>query len=63
MAPSGSTATISEQLILAASAQALPISETTTTNGDRQTVTLGRWGKQFGVPAPTSAMPYSNVKG
>jgi hypothetical protein len=59
---SGSGTKIGEQLILAATAQALPISETTTANGDSQTVTLGHWGKQFTVPLPPSAVPYSRVK-
>jgi hypothetical protein len=60
---SGSTTKISEQLTLAATAQALPISETTTANGDSQTVTLGRWGKRFTVPVPPAAVPYSRVTG
>jgi hypothetical protein len=59
---SGSGTKVGEQLILAASAQALPISETTTANGDSQTVTLGRWGKRFNVPVPSSTVPYSRVK-
>jgi hypothetical protein len=59
----GSGTKIGEQLILAATVQALPISETTTANGDRQTVTLGRWGKQFTVPVPPATVPYSRVTG
>ena len=58
---SGSAAKISERLILAATTQALPISETTTANGDSQTVLLGRWGERLTVPAPASAVPYSRL--
>jgi hypothetical protein len=59
---SGSGTKIGEQLILAATGKALPISETTTANGNSQTVTLGRWGKQFTVPVPPATVPYSHVK-
>jgi hypothetical protein len=60
---SGSGTRISERLILTATTEALPISETTTANGDSQTVTLSHWGKSFTVPTPALAVPYSRVKG
>jgi hypothetical protein len=59
---SGSGTKISEQLILAATTKPLPISETTTVNGDSQTVTLGHWGERFTVPVPPATVPYSRVK-
>jgi hypothetical protein len=59
---SGSSTKISERLILAATTQALPISETTIAGGDSETVTLEHWGEQFTVPVPASAIPYSRVK-
>lgn len=59
---SGSGTRISERLILTATTEALPISETTTANGDSQTVTLSHWGKSFTVPTPALAVPYSRVK-
>ncbi len=59
---SGSGTKISERLILAATTQALPISETTIAGGDSETVTLEHWGEQFTVPVPASAIPYSRVK-
>lgn len=62
-AASGSGTTISEELILDATTQALPISETTTANGQSQTVTLDHWGEQVTVPVPPSAVPYARVKG
>jgi hypothetical protein len=61
-APSGSGGQVSERLILAATNQALPISESTTANGDSQTVTLGNWGGTITVRVPASAMPYSRVQ-
>ena len=60
---SGSATTISERLVLAATTQALPLSETTTANGNTQTVTLDHWGEQFAVPVPASAIPYASVSG
>jgi hypothetical protein len=60
---SGSATTISERLVLAATTQALPLSETTTANGNTQTVTLDHWGEQFAVPVPASAIPYASVTG
>ena len=60
---SGSATTISERLVLAATTQALPLSETTTANGNTQTVTLDHWGEQFAVPVPASAIPYATVTG
>ena len=59
---SGSGTRISERLILTATTEALPISETTTASGDSQTVTLSHWGKSFTVPTPALAVPYSRVK-
>jgi hypothetical protein len=59
---SGSNAAVSERLILDATAQALPISETTTAGGFSQTVTLSQWGESLAVPAPSSAIPYATVK-
>jgi len=49
-------------LILDATAQALPISETTTANGYRQTVSLSHWGETLAVPPPSSGIPYAMVK-
>ncbi len=60
---SGSATTISERLVLAATTQALPLSETTTANGNTQTVTLDHWGEQFAVPVPASSIPYASVTG
>jgi hypothetical protein len=60
---SGSATTISERLVLAATTQALPLSETTTANGNSQTVTLDHWGEQFAVPVPASPIPYASVTG
>lgn len=60
---SGSSSKLSERLILAATTQALPISETTTASGDSQTVMLGRWGEHVTVPVPASALPYARVTG
>jgi hypothetical protein len=61
-AASGSSTKVSEELILAATADALPVRETTTAGGDTQTVTLGDWGEHFTVPVPASAIPYSHLK-
>jgi hypothetical protein len=61
-APSGSGGQVSERLVLAATTQALPISETTTANGDSQAVTLDHWGESITVRAPASAIPYSRVE-
>jgi hypothetical protein len=61
-AATGSSTKISERLVLAATTEALPISETTVANGNVQTVTLGHGGEHFIVPAPTAAMPYSRLK-
>lgn len=58
---SGSSTKISEQLVLAATTEPLPISETTIASGDSQTVTLEHWGAHFTVPVPASAIPYSRV--
>jgi hypothetical protein len=58
----GSSPAISERLILDATAQALPVSETTTAGGFSQTVTLSQWGETFAVPAPSSTVPYTTVK-
>ena len=58
----GSSPAISERLILDATAQALPVSETTTAGGFSQTVTLSQWGETFAVPAPSSAVPYTTVR-
>jgi hypothetical protein len=58
----GSGTTISDELVLAATGTTLPISETTSTGGNTQTVTLGHWGKPFAVSVPPSAIPYSSVK-
>lgn len=60
---SGSATTISERLVLAATTQALPISETTTAGSNTQTVTLDHWGEQFAVPVPGSAIPYASITG
>jgi hypothetical protein len=59
---SGSSTKISENLVLAATTGALPISETTAANGDSQTVTLGHWGEHFTVPVPASTIPYTRVQ-
>lgn len=58
---SGSSAQISEELVLAATGTTLPISETTAAGGNTQTVSLGRWGTSFTVPVPPSVIPYSRV--
>jgi hypothetical protein len=58
----GSKTKLSEQLVLTATRQALPISETTTAGSERQTVTLGHWGERVRVPAPTGALPYQQVQ-
>jgi len=59
---SGSSTQISENLVLAATTGALPLSETTAANGDSQTVTLGHWGEHFTVPVPASTIPYTRVQ-
>jgi hypothetical protein len=60
---SGSGSPIAERLILTAGSKPLPVSETTTANGNSQTVTLARWGQPVAVPPPAAAVPYSSVKG
>jgi hypothetical protein len=58
---SGSGTKITESLVLAATTETLPISETATANGGVQTVTLGHWGEQVTVAAPRSAIPYPRL--
>jgi hypothetical protein len=60
-AVSGSSAVVSEKLVLAATAQALPIIETTVANGYSQAVTFGKWGESITIPVPATALPYSRV--
>ncbi|HEU5420697.1 MAG TPA: hypothetical protein VFV41_23625 [Streptosporangiaceae bacterium] len=60
---SDSGSPIAERLILTAGSTPLPVRETTTANGNSQTVTLGRWGQSLTVAAPTAAIPYSRVTG
>jgi hypothetical protein len=60
---SATSARVSERLVLGATTQALPISETTTAGGYSQTVTLSQWGEALTVPAPSAAVPYSRVAG
>jgi hypothetical protein len=56
---SGSSTTISAQLMLTAGRAVLPISETLTGGGQTKEVTLGHWAERFGVPVPGSTVPYS----
>jgi hypothetical protein len=60
-AASATSPSVSEQLVIGATTQALPISETTTAGGYSQTVTLSRWGEALTVRAPSAAVPYSRV--
>lgn len=60
---SGSGSQISERLILTAGSKPLPVSETTTANGNSQTVQLGSWGRSLTVAAPAAAIPYARVTG
>jgi hypothetical protein len=57
--PGGSATVIKERLMLTAARDALPISETTSSNGGSQTVTLGGWGQRLAVAAALAAIPYS----
>src|SRR6185437_16187173 len=61
--PAGSATTLRERLILTAARDALPVSETTTSAGGSQTVTLSGWGHRIAVPPPRAAIPYSRVRG
>lgn len=60
---SGTSTPISERLILTAGSKPLPVSETTTANGDSQTVMQGRWGQTLSVASPPATIPYSRVTG
>jgi hypothetical protein len=60
---SAGTSTVSEELTLAATASPLPVSETSSSQGDVQTAAFTRWGTTFTVPAPASAISYSRVTG
>jgi hypothetical protein len=60
---SGSTAAISVRLILTATPQVLPVSETLTTNGETKTVTFSNWDTPFSVATPATTVPYSQVTG
>jgi hypothetical protein len=59
--PSGSGTTISERLVLAATAAPLPISETGSAAGDTQTVQFTRWGERLAVAAPSPVIPFSSL--
>jgi hypothetical protein len=52
---------ITAQLTLDATSHALPITETTTANGYRQTVTLTDWNDPITVRPPASSVPYSRI--
>ena len=56
---SGSSTTISAQLMLTAGRTVLPVSETLTGGGQTKEVTLSHWAERFGVPVPGSTVPYS----
>jgi hypothetical protein len=62
-AASGSDRQVTANLILDASSEALPLTETTTANGFSQTVTLSQWGEKVTVPDPPEAIPYARVTG
>ena len=62
-AASGSDPKVTAQLILDASNQALPVTETTTANGFSQTATLSQWDEKVTVPDPPEAIPYARVTG
>jgi hypothetical protein len=59
--PSGSSTTISAQLVLTDGRTVLPVSETFTGDGQTKEVTLSHWAERFDVPVPGSAVPYSAV--
>jgi hypothetical protein len=59
---SGSNAVISARLVLAATPQVLPVSETITTSSESKTVSFTRWGAPFAVAAPSATIPYAQVK-
>jgi hypothetical protein len=59
---SGSNATIGVRLVLSATPQVLPMSETLTTSSESKTVTFSRWGAKLTVTAPTPVIPYAQVK-
>jgi hypothetical protein len=60
--PSGSSTTISAQLVLTTGRTVLPVSETLTGAGQTKEVTLSHWAERFGVPVPGSTVPYSSVR-
>ena len=60
---SGSDPAVSEQLVLDATSQALPVSETTTASGFSQTVTLSRWGEALSIIKPAPTVPYTSTEG
>jgi hypothetical protein len=60
---SGSTAAISVRLILTATPQVLPVSETLTTKGETKTLTFSGWDAPFTVATPATTIPYSQVTG
>jgi hypothetical protein len=58
----GTTSTpLIETLVVPATSAPLPLSETTMTGGNTQTVTFSRWGEHFtvGVPPSSQTVPYS----
>jgi hypothetical protein len=54
---------IKARLILTATPQVLPVSETVTTSAQSKTITFSRWGTPFTVAAPTPVIPYTQVSG
>jgi hypothetical protein len=62
-AASGSSPAYRAQLILAATPQVLPVSETIATSSASKTVTFSRWGSPFTVTAPAAVIAYSEVSG
>jgi hypothetical protein len=65
MTPSGSSVQLTEELVVTATPQPLPVAETTTGGGDTRTDSFTNWGLHFTVPvpSPTSCIPYSRAVG
>ena len=54
---------ITARLALDAANHALPITETTTASGYRQSATLSAWNQPFTVKPPPSPIPYDQIAG
>jgi hypothetical protein len=54
---------IKARLILTATPQVLPVSETVTTSAQSKTITFSRWGTPFTVATPAPVIPYTQVSG